>query len=72
MVVEVGGDDIRARVVGGVLDGAEVIDLVVLGMTTIPPGCWPVVRRTPVQPRAKRFSSALVTWRPRAARYFFT
>ena len=31
MVVEVGGDDVGPRVVGGVLDGAEVIDLPVLG-----------------------------------------
>ena len=42
------------------------------GTTTSPPGCWPVVRFTPTQPRASRLSSAWPGARPRASRYFFT
>ncbi len=42
------------------------------GTTTSPPGCWPVVRRTPTQPRVRRSSSALEAVSPRSSRYFFT
>ena len=42
------------------------------GTTTRPPGCWPVVRRVPTQPRVRRFSSARPTVMPFSSRYFFT
>ena len=38
----------------------------------MPPGCWPVVRFTPVQPMASRFSSALEATLPFSSKYFFT
>ena len=42
------------------------------GITTRPPGCWPVVRLTSTQPDASRFSSALLTVISRSERYFLT
>ena len=42
------------------------------GTTTRPPGCWPVVRRTPTQPCVSRFISALGADCCRSSRYFFT
>ena len=42
------------------------------GTTTRPPGCCPVVRRTPTQPWVSRFISALDAVCPRSSRYFFT
>ena len=42
------------------------------GTTTRPPGCWPVVRRTPTQPWVRRFTSALPAVRPRSSRYLRT
>ena len=42
------------------------------GTTTRPPGCCPVVRRTPTQPWVRRFISALEAVSPFSSRYFFT
>ena len=42
------------------------------GTTTMPPGCCPVVRLTPVHPSVRRCSSARLTWCPRSSKYFFT
>ena len=42
-----------------------------MGTTTIPPGCCPVVRFTPVQPVAKRSISAFLRVIPRSSAYFF-
>ncbi len=41
------------------------------GTTTSPPGCWPVVRRTPTQPAVRRSISALPAAMPFSSRYFF-
>ena len=40
-----------------------------LGSTTMPPGCWPVVRFTPTQPAASRSFSARPALMPRSSRY---
>ena len=42
------------------------------GTTTKPPGCWPVVRRTPTQPAVRRSISAAPDWMPFSSRYFLT
>ena len=53
-----GGDGVGIVGVRRVLHRAEVLHVHIVGTTTRPPGCWPVVRRTPTQPRVRRFSSA--------------
>ena len=56
----------------GCWTGQKSSMLLSAGTTTRPPGCCPVVRRTPTQPRVSRFSSARPTVIWFSSRYFFT
>ncbi len=56
----------------GCCTGQKSYTFIPFGTTTIPPGCCPVVRFTPVQPAARRDSSALCRTSPLSSSYFFT
>lgn len=72
MEVEVCCDIIGIWVVGRMLHWAELKISCPLGTTTMPPGCWPVVRLMPVQPIAKRCSSARCRTMLCSSAYFLT
>ena len=56
----------------GCCTGQKSVTSLSCGMTTRPPGCWPVVRLTPTQPSARRFISAFGRVLPRSSRYLRT
>lgn len=53
VIIEMGCNDAAVLLVGRILDGREMMDVHITGMTMTPPGCWPVVFLMPVQPATR-------------------